>query len=388
MPLHVANLDQIRSGQTTDVYFERTRQILESRSRNPRVRAEFAAKAFPRDWPWAVLAGIEECVAVLEGRQVTVRSMAEGTVFRPFQPVLEIEGPYLQFGELETAVLGLLCQASGVATAAARCKRLAGDREVLSFGARRLHPAVAPMIERAAYIGGCDGVSSLAAAELIGREPSGTMPHALIVLLGDTVEAAQAFDEAIPSGVPRVALVDTFGDERFETLRVAEALGESLAAVRLDTPASRRGDFFELLREVRWELDLRGFRHVALYVSGGIGEEEIRSLAPVADGFGVGAAISAAPIVDFSMDIVEVEGEPLSKRGKWSGAKQVWRCGSCGQDALLPLTADGSVCGCDGAREALVRPLLRGGRLEGELPPAEAIRGLVLDQIARLSSPE
>ena len=387
MPLHTASFEEIRAGKTTDVYFEHTRRILEGRGRNPRVRAEFVAKMLPRDWPWAVLAGIEECVAVLEGYDVTVRAMAEGTVFHPLQPVLEIEGPYLEFGLLETAVLGLLCQATGIATAAARCKRLAGERLVLSFGARRLHPAVTPMIERAAYIGGCDGVSSLAAAQLIQRDPTGTIPHALILILGDTVDAVRAFDEAIDPDVPRVALIDTFQDEKFEAIRVAEALGERLHAVRLDTPSSRRGNFLELIREVRWELDLRGYRHVRIYISGGIGEEEIQQLAPVADGFGVGSAISTAPIVDFSMDIIEMEATPLAKRGKWSGAKQVWRCPQCDADALLPLAEEGSSCGCGGRREPLLQPLLAGGRLARELPPPQAIRERVLGQVAHLSAP-
>jgi nicotinate phosphoribosyltransferase len=321
--------------------------------------------------------------------------MAEGTVFRALQPVLEVEGPYLEFGRLETAVLGLLCQATGVATAAARCKRLAGERLVLSFGARRLHPAVSPMIERAAYIGGCDGVSSLAAAQLIQSDPTGTIPHALILILGDTVEAVRAFDRVIEPGVPRVALIDTFQDEKFEALRVAEALGEALDGVRLDTPGSRRGNFLELLREVRWELDLRGYQHVRIYVSGGIGEEEVQQLAPLADGFGVGSAISAAPIVDFSMDIVEVEGRPLAKRGKWSGAKQVWRCPQCGADALLPLAEDGSAelaedgpaCPCGGRREPLLQLLLTGGRIAAELPPPVAIRERALRQVANLGVP-
>ena len=387
MPLHTASFEEIRAGKTTDVYFEHTRRILEARRRNPRVRAEFVAKMLPRDWLWAVLAGIEECVALLEGYDVTVRAMAEGTVFHPLQPVLEIEGPYLEFGRLETAVLGLLCQATGIATAAARCKRLAGERLVLSFGARRLHPTVTPMIERAAYIGGCDGVSSLAAGQLIQRDPTGTIPHALILILGDTVDAVRAFDEAIDPDVPRVALIDTFQDEKFEALRVAEALGERLHAVRLDTPSSRRGNFLQLIREVRWELDLRGYRHVRIYVSGGIDEEEIQQLAPVADGFGVGAAISAAPIVDFSMDIVEMEKTPLAKRGKWSGAKQVWRCPQCDADALLPLAEEGSPCGCGGRREPLLLPLLAGGRLARELPPPQAIRDFVLGQVAHLPAP-
>src|SRR5690606_27067049 len=126
---------------------------------------------------------------------------------------------------LETAMLGLLCQASGVATKAARIRRLAGDKTVVSFGARRVHPAVAPVIERAAYIGGCDGVSVVMAAELLGEDPTGTTPHALILLMGDTVDAMLAYDRVLPPDVPRIALIDTFQDEKFEAIRVAEALG-------------------------------------------------------------------------------------------------------------------------------------------------------------------
>jgi nicotinate phosphoribosyltransferase len=384
MALHVASLEDIRAGRVTDVYFERTRRILEARGVEKRVRAEFVAKTLPCDWPWAVLAGVEECVAVLEGFRVNVRSMGEGEVFRPSQPVLEIEGPYLEFGVLETAVLGLLCQASGVATRAARCKRLAGGRLVLSFGARRMHPTLAPMVERAAYIGGCDGVSVLAAAQLVREDPTGTMPHALILLLGSTVEAARAFDEVIAPDVPRVVLIDTFRDEKFEALAIAESLGERVQGLRLDTPGSRRGNFAQILQEVRWELDLRGHGHVGLYVSGGIGEREIAELAPYVEGFGVGTSISNAPVIDFAMDITEVEGQAFAKRGKWSGAKQVWRCASCGRDEILPLDRDGAGCPCGGSREALLQPLLRDGRPVGKLPSPSEIRDSVLAQVQQL----
>lgn len=384
MGLHVANLEDIRAGRVTDVYFERTRSILRAKGVEKRVRAEFVAKTLPHDWSWAVLAGVEECVAVLQGFAVNVRSMEEGTVFRPLQPVLEIEGPYLEFGVLETAVLGLLCQASGVATRAARCKRLAGDRLVLSFGARRMHPTLAPMIERAAFIGGCDGVSVPAAAQLVREDPTGTMPHALILLLGSTVEAARAFDEVISPDVPRVVLIDTFRDEKFEALAVVEALGERVQGLRLDTPSSRRGDFAQILQEVRWELELAGYGHIRLYVSGGIGEQEITELAPYVEGFGVGTSISNAPVVDFAMDITEVEGQPFAKRGKWSGAKQVWRCPSCGRDEILPLAKDGADCPCGGSREALLQHVLTDGRPVGKLPEPSEIRDNVLAQVQQL----
>ena len=123
------------------------------------VKAEFIAKEFPDNAEWAVFAGLEEVAELLKGMKVNVRAMEEGTIFRPLQPVMEIEGMYTGFGVYETALLGLICQASGIATRAARCKMAAGERTVISFGARRMHPVLAPMIERNAYIGGCDGVS-------------------------------------------------------------------------------------------------------------------------------------------------------------------------------------------------------------------------------------
>ncbi|MFB0520512.1 MAG: hypothetical protein ACETWD_03670 [Desulfatiglandales bacterium] len=130
--------------------------------------------------------------------------MKEGTIFRTQQPVMEICGRYLDFGQYETALLGLICQASGIGTMAARCKKAAGKREVISFGTRRMHPTIAPLIERNAYIGGCDGVSASLEARLVEKEPVGTMPHALILIMGDTVKATKAFDEVIEPRVRRV----------------------------------------------------------------------------------------------------------------------------------------------------------------------------------------
>jgi len=313
--------------------------------------------------------------------------MAEGTVFYPLQPVMEIEGRYSEFGAYETALLGLICQASGIATKAARIRKLAGGRLVISFGARRMHPVLAPMIERNAYVGGCDGVSVLKSAELIGTDPMGTMPHALVIMMGDTVEATLAFDEVIEKSVKRTSLIDTFNDEKFEAVRVAEAMGGRLFAVRLDTPASRRGNFYRILEEVRWELDLRGFKDVKLFVSGGIDEDDIPALNPLVDGYGIGTSISNAPVVDFAMDIIEVEGRPLAKRGKWSGSKSVLRCAGCGHDGIAPRAAGITVCGCGGERADILAPLIEDGRVVAELPSATLLRGRVLRSVSALPGP-
>ncbi len=386
---HIASDAEIIGGAVTDVYFTRTLQVLSAKRIAKPVAVEVAVKRLPGDWPWGVLAGVEECAALLSrlGRRINVWAMPEGTVFRPDEPVLVVEGIYNDFGAYETAILGLLCQASGMATRAARCKRAAAGRPVISFGARRAHPALAPMIERSAYIGGCDGVSVVAGARRLGLEPVGTMPHALILLLGGSVEAAQALDQVIDRRVNRVVLVDTFSDEKVEALRVAETLGRRLYGVRLDTPASRRGDFLRILQEVRWELDLRGFSHVKLFVSGGIDEDEILRINSVVDAYGVGTAISSAPVLDFALDIVEIEGKPIAKRGKLSGRKQVWRCAKCLSSRVTPLRqAPGRLCLCGGRPEPLLQPLIVNGRLSASLPSPHHIRTRVLEQLHRLNA--
>ena len=214
-PFHTASDAEIKAGEVADVYFQRTVEILAARGDRKRVKAEIYLKSLPEDWDWGVLAGIEEAAALLEGVAVDVRAMDEGTVFAPYQPVLTLEGVYVEWAQYETALLGLLCQASGIATKAARCKKAAGERQVISFGARRMHPALAPMIERNAFIGGCDGVAVTKAAELIEADPMGTIPHALVLMVGDTVEALKAFHEVIEPKVRRVALIDTLQDEKF-----------------------------------------------------------------------------------------------------------------------------------------------------------------------------
>ncbi len=346
--------DEIRAGKVTDIYFIRTKQILDKKNIKRRVVAEVFAKALPRHWEWAVLCGLEEVIDLLSSHDVTVRSLPEGSIFYPGQPVLEIEGEYTDFGIHETAILGFLCQATGIATMAARCRVAAGDRPLLSFGARRMHPAVAPMIDRAAYIGGCDGVSSVASAEKLGLVPSGTMPHALILILGDTVDAARSFNEIIDKAVNRIVLIDTFNDEKFEALSVAEALGKDLFGIRLDTPGSRRGNFRELLSEVRWELNLRGYSHVKLFASGGLNEYSIKELNGVCDAYGVGTSISSAVTVDFSFDIVEIEGAPIAKRGKKSGRKDLFACPKCAGHFVAP-TGEKPDCPCGGKPTPLLK---------------------------------
>jgi len=390
---YYADDSEIKGGKTTDIYFVRTKQVLEAKGLSRvQVLAEVTPGGLPNGWPWGILTGIEEAARLFEGCPVNVYSMPEGSVFyaEDFrgrrEPVMLIEGPYGEFCVLETPLLGLLCQSSGVSTKAARIRKVAGEKLLVAFGIRRMHPAISPMLDRAAYIGGFDGVSSLKGAEVIEAKPMGTMPHALIIAIGDQVEAWKAFDEVMPPDVPRVCIADTYFDEKAEAIMAAEALKERLAAVRLDTPRSRKGDFVQIVKEVRWELDVRGYKHVKVFVSGGLNEESVKVLSEAgADAFGVGTSVSNAPTVDFAMDIVEVEGRPAAKRGKLSGKKQVWRCRSCMVDVVQPFQEPKPRCPkCGGETSEMLRPLIKGGRIVADLPKPREIRRYVLDQLKRL----
>ncbi|MEO0198313.1 MAG: nicotinate phosphoribosyltransferase [candidate division WOR-3 bacterium] len=389
---HTALDSEIKQGLTTDIYFKRTVEILNKKGIRKKVLAEFTVGSFPSGYPWAVYAGLEYVVKLLEGLPVNLYSIPEGTIFTNVDskgvpvPVLAIEGEYQVFAEMETPALGFICQASGIATKSARIKKAAGDSVVLSFGVRRMHPAISPFIDRNAFIGGCDGVSSVLGAEVIGKRPTGTMPHALILVMGEE-EAWKAYDEIIPEDIPRIALIDTFGDEKFESLKAAETIRD-LIGVRLDTPSSRRGNFSKIVREVRWELDLRGFSHVKIFVSGGIDEDDIPALKEAgAYGFGVGTSISNAPTVDYAMDIVEIEGKAITKKGKFSGRKKVFRCPKCLNLRVTP-SANETLNRCDlcGVEmEPFMNLYLENGKRTCDLPDAAQIRSFVLSQLEKFS---
>ncbi len=361
------------------------KKILEEKGINKKVVAEVSAKSLPNNYKWAIFAGLEEALKLLEGIDVDVYALPEGSVFYPDEPVLIIEGNYKDFCIYETALLGFLCQASGIATKAARLKKLAGDKKVLSFGVRRMHPAISPMIDRAAYIGGVDGFSCYLAEKYIGEKAIGTMPHALILVLGDQVTAWKSFDEVIEKDVPRIALIDTFYDEKFEAIMAAENI-RSLYGVRLDTPSSRRGNFRKIVEEVRWELDIRGYKDVKIFVSGGIDEREVMELKDIADGFGIGTAISNAATIDFSLDIVEVEGKPIAKRGKKSGRKTIYRCMNCLRDRVVYYKErNGYRCeNCGKDMREILEKYIESGKIIKRMPSAKEIREYVLNQLNKL----
>ena len=365
--------ETIRQGGCTDIYFVRTEETLRREHMNPQVSMEVTASALPDSW--AVFCGLSDVITLLEGLLVTVDAMPEGTIFFKDEPVLRISGKYLDFCRYETAILGFLCHASGIASGAAHITRAAQGRPVYSFGSRRQHPAIAGMIERAAWIGGADGVSNTCAPE--GLPVVGTMPHAFVMCYEKPDDAWRSFDRHAPKEVPRIMLCDTYCDEKSESLRAAEC---GAAAVRLDTPRSRRGNMRSIIEEVRWELDAHGFTGVKIFLSGGLSRDDVIAYRDIVDAFGVGGAIANAPVIDFGMDIVEIEGTPKAKRGKRSGIKQVYELPG-GDHRMLPLMQAAPEGGIP-----LIIPFIRNGTRMKECD-LQAARGRVLQKLPSLSFP-
>src|SRR6185312_6408683 len=314
---------EILSGESADVYFARAERVLEREGLDPVVAMEI----FSREA--GILCGIDEAKNLLahvlgdDGHgAVTLEALDDGDSFDAKEIVLRITARYRQFGLYETAMLGMLAQSTGWAPAARACVDAAATAPVISFGARHVHPDITDVLDYAAIVGGCVGASTPAGARLAGLAPTGTMPHSLVLIFGDTVAAAQAFDRDLEADVPRIVLVDTFKDEAEEALRVAHALGDRLYGVRLDTPTERGRVTADLVKEVRARLDLEGFTHVKIVVSGGLSPDRIMYFkdaeAPV-DSYAVGSYISGAAPIDFTGDIKEIDGRPIAKRGRIPG---------------------------------------------------------------------
>jgi len=317
----VSELVAYYGGPASDVYFQRARKTLEGAHVDAAVAMDFFASA-----P-GVLCGVAEAVRLLEAilqEGDEAWAIAEGSSMSTKETVLRVRATYSHFGVYETALLGMLSSCSGWATAAREVVEAANGKRVISFGARHVHPLIAPIMEYSAVVGGCAGCATPLGAELAGLQgASGTMPHAMVLLFGDTVKAARAFDQHMGDDVLRIVLVDTFKDEAEEALRVADALGKRLRGVRLDTPGERGGVTVDLVKEVRARLDLAGYEHVGIFISGGLDAERIREFeaanCPI-HSYGVGMAISSAQPIAFTADIKEIAGKPMTKRGRIPGA--------------------------------------------------------------------
>ena len=307
-------------GDTADIHLQRALHILRGEGINPTVTMEFAPARS------GLYCGISEVRALLERilpqTGTEVWSLQEGTDVEAREVALRIKAPYGAIGLYESAISGILASSTGWATAARECVDAAQGTQVFAAGARRLHPNVVGQMDYAAVIGGCFSCTTTLGARLAGVTPTGSMNHSVPLIFGDTISAIQAFDRHTPQDVSRIALVDTHRDEAEEAVAVAAELRDRLRGVLISTAQERGGVTPALVKEVRARLDLAGFRHVDIAITGGLDPDRIREFvaadAPV-HRFGVGTYIASAPPNCYTADIHEVEGRPTAKRGRTPG---------------------------------------------------------------------
>lgn len=385
-----ATPDEIREGKTTDVYFLRAIQCLDNDGFDKtRVWAEATTGGIPREGKKIVFLGLNDVLNLfLEAKlPIDVYAIKEGTIL-PFKdyygvkiPFLTIDGVYREFAKYETPMLGLLCFQSGVGTSALRLRIAAQEKTLLSFGIRRMPPAIAPTIDRACYVAGFDGISCVLSAEKLGIPATGTIPHSLIMIEGGIQPTVVSFDTNIDSSVPRIALADTFNDERVEVLDALEAIGEKLEGVRLDTPGSRKGNMREIIQEIKWELKLRDREDIKIFLSGGLTETSILEFRDIVDGFGIGTYVANSPTIDFAFDIVNIEGEDIAKRGKFAGRKQVGYCKKCDIYLCEQFEQEHILCpSCNNEMEKMLKKFIENGQIITKLPTEKDIQKYIQNQ--------
>jgi nicotinate phosphoribosyltransferase len=332
---------RMREGYYTDQYFNLTRDLLEAEDRHPHVLMQVFQKED------AILGGIDEAIAVLKGcagrhldggwqdgwGELDVRALAEGDPIAPHETVLTIEGDYGLFAHLETLYLGCMARRTLVMRNVKAVVDAAHGKPILFFPARHDHWLVQTGDGWAAHVAGAIGVSTDAQASWWGGRGVGTVPHGLIAAYdGDTVAAARAFAARYRGTTNITVLVDFDNDSVGTALAVADALGDDLWGVRLDTseqlidvalqnepdPDSHRGVTPLLAHRVRDALDGAGHHHVRIVVSGGFDAPKITRFeeadAPV-DAYGVGSSLLRGQN-DFTADVVRVDGRPVAKVGR------------------------------------------------------------------------
>tara|TARA_B100001013_G_scaffold126477_1_gene73686 strand:+ start:17 stop:1015 length:999 start_codon:yes stop_codon:yes gene_type:complete len=310
-------------GDTADNSLQKTVQILRGEGINPAVVMEFSPSSK------GVLCGLNEVKSLLEkilpetGSEVW--AVEEGSLIEPKEVVLRVKSPYGSIGLYETAITGILASSTGWATAAKQCVDEADGTPVYSIGARSVHPNVSATMDYASIIGGCVSCSTILGARISGVTPIAIMSHPLSLIMGDTVRAIQAFDKHTPQDVPRIALVDTHRDEGEEAIATARALKDRLRGIRIDTAMERGGVTVNLVKEIRARLDLAGFQHVDISISGGLTPEKIKSFVESKSqiqSFGVGSYIASTGSNPFNADIHEIDGRPVARRGRIPGITQ------------------------------------------------------------------
>ncbi|MBR9987352.1 MAG: nicotinate phosphoribosyltransferase [Desulfosarcina sp.] len=320
-----------------------------------------------------------------------VTAMAEGEIFFPDEPVMEVTAPLIQAQIVETYLINTVGVASLMATKAARCVHAAAGRPIVDFSLRRTQGSHAGMaVARSSHIAGFSGTSNVLAGKTWGIPLSGTMAHSFVTAFESETDAFEAYANLFPDSA--VFLIDTY-----DPLQGAKASavvgnrmrqkGHALMGVRLDS-----GEMISLSQQVRRILDEAGLSEVKIFASSGFDEYALERLiagGALIDAFGVGTRMGTsadAPYLDMVYKMVRLGERNVRKvsEGKitLAGEKQVFR----------KTAADGRFLGdiiglrddAPNGAEPLLTRLMENGRPAGPMPTLEQIRSRFAGNFERL----
>jgi nicotinate phosphoribosyltransferase len=380
---------------------------------------EFFVRKLPPQRNFLVAAGLEQALIFLENLRFTsdelgwlsaygafrpafvqylenlrftgdVHAMREGTTFFPNEPILRVTAPLPQAQLVESRLINLLHFQTLIASKAVRSVLVAPNNLLVDFGLRRAHGAEAGLLAaRASYLVGFAGSATVLAAPLFGVPIFGTMAHSFIQAHDDETIAFEHFAHSLPENV--ILLIDTYDTEAAaeKVVHIAPKLereGIKIKGVRLDS-----GDLADHAFKVRRILDEGGLGHATIFASGSVDEyvleRVLQKKAPI-DGFGIGTHMDTsadAPYLDCAYKLVEYAGKARRKRSEgkvlWPGRKQVYRSyddtGSMVGDVLS--LEDDKLPG-----EALIRPVMKGGRRLSASVSLKDLRERTLNELKRL----
>ncbi|MGM0397565.1 MAG: nicotinate phosphoribosyltransferase [Halobacteriota archaeon] len=405
-------------GLFTDRYEIRMMEGYLATEHTPEATFSLFFRSLPPDRGYVVAAGLEQVVAYLETLSFEeralsyladldvsddllafldefsfsgeVRAVPEGTVVFPNEPLLEVTAPIEEAQLFETVVINQIAYQSLIATKAARMRdvvdREGDDQSLVDFGSRRAHGTDAGMkAGRAAYLGGFDGTSNLAAGEAFDVPVYGTMAHSWVQSFPTERDSFEAFVEVV--GDDAVLLVDTYDtvNGAKTAVAVADEAGVDLDGVRLDS-----GDLAHLSKAV----DPIVGDDTDVFISSGMDEYAIAEFfeaGGVGDGFGPGTALvtsTDAPKLEgvYKLVAVEEDGEVVPSMklstGKVSypGQKSVRRVGSADGFERDVIAARGE----PGPGEEQLVTVFEDGERVYSLPDLDEIRARRAEQVAAL----
>ena len=247
-----------------------------------------------------------------------VRSVKDGTIVFPNEPILTIKAPIIEAQLVETAMLLLINHMSLITTKASRIVRASAGRKVMEFGSRRAHGFDSANLGAVSscLAGACGTACTLAGFEN-GVNVLGTMAHSFVQSFKNEFDAFSAYAKSFPDNT--VLLVDTY-----DTLKsgipnvirvnneVLKPMGKHVKGIRIDS-----GDLAYLSKTARKMLDEAGMKNTEICVSNSLDEYLISDLisqgAPI-NSFGVGENMitsKSSPVLSgvYKLSAIEVNGK-------------------------------------------------------------------------------